>query len=254
MISKAKIKELSAYKTAKMCDQEQVFVVEGTKMVQEALSSDFEVETICALEEWFIENRTLVRKKINPENTFEVTNAELERLSGMKTPNQVWMLVKRKTFTVTISDNRMTLVLDKIQDPGNMGTIIRTCDWFGIRNIVCSPDTVNCYNPKVVQSTMGGIFRTNIEYADLAPLLDECHKENIPIYGGILGGENIYQSELSKQKGILVIGNESKGISPEIADKITHRLMIPNIGHTCESLNASVATAILLSEFCRSEE
>ena len=98
MISKAELKELAAYKTAKMCDQEQVFVVEGTKMVQEALSSDFEVETICALEEWFIENRTLVRKKINPENTFEVTNAELERLSGMKTPNQVWMLVKRKTF------------------------------------------------------------------------------------------------------------------------------------------------------------
>lgn len=250
MISKNKLKELSKYKTGKFCDQDDVFVVEGSKMSVEALMSDFEITTICATEDWYINNRTLIRKKINPENTYEVNDSDLERITALKTPNKVWMLLKRQLSpAVETKKNQPTLVLDKIQDPGNMGTIIRICDWFGIRNIVCTPDTANCYNPKVVQASMGGIFRTNIIYTNIENYLDQCHNNNIPIYGAVLGGENICNIKLNDKNIAIVIGNESKGISPNVQQKITHKIMIPNIGGTCESLNASVATGIICHEF-----
>ncbi|MBO7226477.1 MAG: RNA methyltransferase [Bacteroidales bacterium] len=252
MISKNKLKEFSKYKTSKFCDEDNVFAVEGTKIAAEALQSEFEIVAICALESWFVEYRTLIRKKVSPENTFEVTTAELERISTLKTPNQVWMLIKRQSNNEAFqSETNLTIVLDKIQDPGNLGTIIRTCDWFGIRNIVCSPDTVSCYNSKVVQASMGGIFRTNINYTPLLPFLDSCTNNNTPIYGALLDGENIYNTQLPTSEAVLVIGNESKGISDEVIAKITNRLTIPNIGGSCESLNASVANGIICYEFAR---
>jgi TrmH family RNA methyltransferase len=251
MISKNKLKEYSQYKVAKFCDENGVFVVEGDKLAKEALASDYEIEAVCAIEAWFVENRTLIRKKVNPENIYEVAQADLERISGMKSPNRVWMLVKRKEFQiVNASENNLTVVLDKIQDPGNMGTIVRICDWFGIRNIVCSPDTASIYNSKVVQATMGGVFRINMEYTNLDTFIEGCLEEKIPVFGAVLGGENVYTATLPN-KAVLIIGNESKGISQNLIDKITNKIQIPNIGGTCESLNASVATGILCSEFAR---
>ena len=254
MISKNKLKEFSRYKTSKYCDEENVFVVEGTKIATEALKSNFEIEAICATEEWYTEYRTLIRKKINPENAYEVTDKDLERITTLKTPNKVWLLLKRKYIVSPDVKSNITLVLDKIQDPGNMGTIIRICDWFGIRNIVCSPDTVNCYNSKVVQSSMGGIFRTNIEYTDIIAHLDYCKKNKITIYGATLNGDNLYSSNISKDEKVLVIGNESKGISDEVLKMLDNRIMIPNIGGSCESLNASVATGIICYEFTRNKQ
>lgn len=250
MISKNKLKELSKYKTAKFCDEDNVFVVEGSKMCMEALKSDFEITTICATEDWYIENRTLIRKKVSPENIYEVNDNDLERITTLKTPNKVWVLLNRPTTSpIANVQSKLTLVLDKIQDPGNMGTIIRICDWYGIRNIVCTPDTASCYNPKVVQASMGGIFRTNITYTDIETFIDQ--NNNMPIYGAVLDGENICTMPLDDKEAILIIGNESKGISQIIQQKITHKIMIPNIGGTCESLNASVATGIICHEFMK---
>ncbi len=250
MISKAKLKELAAYKQAKVCDIENVFVIEGDKMVQEALASGIQIKTLCAIEDWYMKNRTLIRRATLSDSVFEITSTELERISGLKTPNQVWLLAERiQSYAIENSYVGLTLVLDKIQDPGNLGTILRIADWFNIRHIICSKDTVSVFNPKVVQSTMGAIFRVQVHYCDLIEYLDNYPKSK-PIYGAALSGDSVYTIELI-QDSILIIGNESKGISPEIEKKITHKLRIPNIGHSCESLNASVATGILCSEFRR---
>lgn len=243
MISKTKLKELAAYKQQKRCDEEDLFVVEGTKMCDEALRSRWKICAICATERWISQHSSL------PVEVEEVNQEALERLSHAKSPNEVWMLVERAqadTFG-SMSSMPLTLVLDKIQDPGNMGTIIRTADWFGIRKLVCSRDTVSCYNPKVVQSTMGGIFRTQVVYTDLVEYLKAC---SLPVYGAVLDGKDVFDAAWTRE-AVLVIGNESRGISPEVQELITHRVAIPNLGGTCESLNASVATAILCAEYCR---
>ena len=161
MISKNKLKELAAYRLQKRCDEEAVFVVEGPKMASEVLASGFTVRMICAVGEWL---SAQVDSMVGIE-TFEVCPAELERLSNFKTPNQVWMLVERKTENEERSKEKggMILALDRIQDPGNMGTMMRTADWFGIRRVVCSPDTVSCYNPKVVQASMGAVLHRQRE-------------------------------------------------------------------------------------------
>jgi len=246
MISKAKLKELASYRLPKVCETENMFVVEGPKMCHEALLSNMPIVCICALPTWIQNNQALIEGM----DIYEVNDAELERISLQKSPNQVWMLLSRH-FTPLCQPQagELTLVLDHLQDPGNMGTIIRTADWFGIRHIVCSPDTVSCFNPKVVQSTMGGIFRTWIEYTPLLPYLQQAHKQGKEIYGALLDGESIYSSSLKSKDALLVIGNESKGISQEVQALISKRILIPNIGNTCESLNASVACAILLSHF-----
>ena len=172
---------------------------------------------------------------------------ELERLSSQKCPNKVWALCRRGSMMEVEAKLGVTLALDHLQDPGNLGTIIRSADRFGIRHIVCSKDSVSCYNPKVVQSTMGGIFRMKIEYVDLDEWLADCGKE---VCGALLEGENVYEVELPKE-AVVVIGNESRGISEVIRKRVTYPLTIPNIGGTCESLNASVAASVLISEFAR---
>lgn len=237
MITKAQIKAFAAYKHQKFCDQDNVFVVEGVKMVDELLASDVTIRALCATHEW---------TEAHPGvDAMEVTAEELDRISGLKTPNQVWALCERGFVPSARAVSDITIALDHLQDPGNLGTIIRTADWFGIRQIVCSLDTVSCFNPKVVQSTMGGFFRTKMVYTDLAEWLRGCNR---PICGALLDGEDVYRAQLPKN-AVLVIGNESKGISPEIRQLVYHRLLIPNFGGTCESLNASVAMGILVSEF-----
>ena len=243
MISKAKLKQFAAFKAQKQCDGAGLFVVEGVKMVEEALRCDVDIEVLCATEEWMegkLENEL-------PMEHYVVNQEELERLSSLKSPNQVWALCRRGEMKSVKATMGITLALDHLQDPGNLGTIIRSADWFGIRNIVCSKDTVSCYNPKVVQSTMGGLFRMKIEYVDLVEWLKECNK---PICGALLEGKDVYREELPMD-GVLVIGNESRGISEAVKGLINCPLTIPNIGETCESLNAGVAASILMSEFAR---
>ena len=241
MISKSKLKDLAAYRLQKRCDEEAVFVVEGPKMAAEAMASGFAVRVVCATGEWLSAHAdSTVAGEV-----YEVSPAELERLSNFKTPNQVWMKVERSgQWPVASDQSRLTLALDKIQDPGNMGTLMRTADWFGVRHIVCSRDTVSCYNPKVVQATMGAIFRTKVDYVDLPQWLSDC---GMPVYGASLHGQELstFHFPLSTQK-VLLIGNESRGISPEAMAAVTHPVLIPNIGGTAESLNASVAAGILM--------
>lgn len=239
MISKSKLKELAAYRQQRRCDEEAVFVVEGPKMCAEAAASGFNIRVVCATEEW----------KVESGECYEVTQAELERLSNLKSPNQVWMLVERPV-QLTATDGRMVLALDRIQDPGNMGTIMRTADWYGIRHIVCSRDTVDCYNPKVVQASMGAIFRTRVDYVDLPQWLAAC---GMTVYGASLQGTPITERTMRNDgRSVLLIGNESRGISSEAMAQVTHPVLIPNIGGTAESLNASVAAGILIDRLWNS--
>ena len=242
MISKSKLKELSAYRLQKRCDEESVFVVEGPKMASEALSAGMAVRAVCATGEWLSAHAD----RTGLGETYEVSQSELERLSNMKSPNQVWMLVERRVESGERKvENGLVLALDKLQDPGNMGTIMRTADWFGIRHIVCSRDTVSCYNPKVVQASMGAVFRTRVDYVDLPQWLSAC---GMPVYGASLQG-NPLSAYMARHvpTAVLLIGNESRGISPEAMAAVTHPILIPNLGGTAESLNASVAAGILMN-------
>lgn len=242
MISKNKLKDLAAYRMQKRCDEDGVFVVEGPKMAAEALASGFVIRTVCATSEWQVES--------GEWEFYEVSQAELERLSNLKAPNQVWMLVERDSeFRISnfeFHNSQLVLALDRLQDPGNMGTIMRTADWYGIRHIVCSTDTVSCYNPKVVQASMGAVFRTRVDYVDLPQWLAGC---GMPVFGASLQGQPLTRSlvdPLAQSPKVLLIGNESRGISAEAMAQVTHPVLIPNIGGTAESLNASVAAGILI--------
>lgn len=240
MISKNKLKELAAYRQQKRCDEEGLFVVEGPKMAAEALASGVAIRTVCAVAEWLSAHAG----GMVADEVCEVSPAELERLSNFKTPNQVWMLVERSE--VSVESGRLVLALDRIQDPGNMGTIMRTADWFGVRHIVCSADTVSCFNPKVVQASMGAVFRTRVDYVDLPQWLAAC---GMPVYGASLHGRPLGEVPAPGDNAVLLIGNESRGISPEAMTAVTHPILIPNRGGTAESLNASVAAGILLNYF-----
>ena len=240
MISKNKLKELAAYRQQKRCDEEAVFVVEGSKMATEALASGFGIRVLCATAEWLATHTVGTAAT----ETCEVTQTELERLSNMKSPNQVWMLLERPSdSSFAIQDSQLILALDRIQDPGNMGTLMRTADWFGVRRVVCSRDTASCFNPKVVQASMGAVFRTRVDYVDLPLWLAACGRE---VYGASLQGKPLADHAATRQ-AVLLIGNESRGISPEAMAHVTHPVLIPNRGGTAESLNAAVAAGILLN-------
>lgn len=256
MLSKTRLKELCAYRQQKLQDKEGLFIVEGVKMANEALQWGAEVVCICATSEWLEQ----VDSGKHSAEIYEVTPTELERLSLMRTPNQVWMLVKRVAngkwpavintaileinSKITYRTSNLTLVLDRLQDPGNMGTIMRTADWYGVRHIICSHDTVSCYNSKVVQASMGAIFRTCVEYVDLPRWLADCGQ---PVYGASLQGEKLSSIDLQPSTPkVLIIGNESRGISPETMEQVSHPVLIPNRGGSAESLNAAVAAAILM--------
>lgn len=216
-------------------------MAEGEKLVGELEGSGFTVREVYRVGE-------------------NVTVGEMERISFLKTPTPVLAVAEipyyskpygKKTFIF----DRLSLVLDNVQDPGNLGTIIRLADWFGVRDIYCSPDTADCWNPKVVQATMGAILRVRLHYRPLGDLLDQAVSAGVPLYGTFLEGEDIYRADLEPDKGILIMGNEGRGISAEIAGRVTHKLYIPSYGEdtsdTSESLNVAMATAIALSEFRR---
>ena len=220
-----------------MREQEQCFLIEGEKMVLEILK-----EYPHIVKEVYVEKNTELN--INFPLVFEISALESEQISGFKTPNKCLALISNPIIETKTQD--LTLVLDQIQDPGNMGTIIRLADWFGLTKIIASKDTVDCFNPKVIQASMGSIFRVQINYCDINDYLSNT---NLPIYGALLEGENVYKTALP-QKAILIMGNEGNGLSGSVQKLITHKLTIPKFGKA-ESLNVSTATGILLSEFSR---
>ena len=244
VLSKSGVKYIQSLYHKKFRDQEGVFVAEGVKMVKEFLQYAADLlHQLYALPEW-VENNAMLLEHFPPEKIFEISNAELQRISSLTTPNQVLAIVQKKPQQPVIPSGKETiLMLDDIQDPGNMGTIIRTADWFGINSILCGPGCADMYNAKVLQSTMGSIIRVNIQYTNLTDW--HAKHDHIPIYGCTLSGTSVYEFRAAAGC-IILIGNESKGIRPELLSRCTAQITIPRLGGA-ESLNASVATGIVLS-------
>jgi len=245
MLSKNQIKDIRLLHVSKYRKREQYFIAEGPTIVDEFLSSNYVIDKIFALESW-IENNKGVNKTIIP-----ITPRELQSISLLKTPNQVLATVKYpEKRKINFISPELILALDTIQDPGNLGTIIRIADWFGIKKLVCSLETADAYNPKVVQASMGAITRVQFVYTNLSNWLKELPSDT-NIYGTLLDGENIYKTKL-ESNGVIVIGNEGNGISKEIQNLVSHKIKIPAYGNSLmESLNAAVATAIVCNEFRR---
>ncbi len=243
MISKKTLKELAAYRQQKRLDAGGLFVVEGPRLAAEALAWGASVVCTCATDEWLSAH---VVGGADVGETYTVSQADLERLSLMRSPNQVWMLVRRglSPLASALPSAPLTIALDRVQDPGNMGTMLRTADWFGIRHVVCSTDTVSCYNSKVVQASMGAVFRTRVEYVDLPQWLAACGME---VYGATLHGTPLPATPVATH-AVLLVGNEGRGISAEAMAAVTRPVTIPNRGTTAESLNAAVAAAILIDK------
>ncbi len=247
MVSKNQIKFVRQLEQKKHRLQEGLFVAEGPKVVGDLLAAGHQPKLLFSTEQWQPDRDVAITPTI-------VTSDELRRLSFLQHPQSVLAVFPLPTVSVQndLGHSSLLLALDGVQDPGNMGTIIRVADWFGISRIVCSKDTVDAWSPKVVQATMGSIARVNICYTDLPAFLCHC---GLPVYGTLLDGENIYTTSLPSA-AVIVMGNEGKGISPEVRELVTHRLLIPAVPHSssgcADSLNVAVATAITCSEFCRS--
>jgi len=241
MLSKSQVKYIQSLGHKKSRDEERMFIAEGPKIVEDFLwNGSVGIKQIYAVKNWLDGNN----KNTGDIDLIEITEQELERLSLLKTPNQVLALVEK--FELPNENdlkNKLSIVLDTIQDPGNLGTIIRIADWFGVKDIICSNDCADMYNSKVVQATMGSIARVNVFYKELLPWLKE--QDSIKIYATALNGNAI--NDFGKiREGIIVIGNESKGINDSILEIADEKISIPRIGDA-ESLNAAVATGIILS-------
>ncbi|MBU2939255.1 RNA methyltransferase [Lacinutrix sp. C3R15] len=238
MLTKSQIKLITSLKQKKYRQQEGLFVAEGLKTIKELLNSSLELYHVFTIESFHItgEAETIITEK------------ELKKISFLTTPNKA-LAVFKIPKTQEVNTNSLIVALDDVRDPGNLGTIIRLCDWFGIRDLVCSNATVDCYNPKVIQATMGSITRVNISYLHLENFLKET---TTAVFGTFMDGENVYKSQLPN-KGVLVLGNEANGISASIEALASKRISIPRFGQlqATESLNVATATAILLSEFKR---
>ena len=242
MLSKNEIKYIQSLCHKKQRQQEGVFIAEGPKLAEELLQSDYLIKKMYAVENWIRDHNKTGTECI------PITDIELQKISALPSPNQVLVVVEQKGQQKQIDFNqRLTLVLDGIQDPGNLGTIIRIADWFGIQQIIASIDTVELYNPKVIQSTMGSFVRVQVGYESLSDMLRAA---TIPVFGALLNGKPM-QEQPAVSEGILVIGNEAKGIRKELLPFITHPLTIPRIGGA-ESLNAAVATGIIVSHLKKS--
>ena len=241
MLSKTIVKYIQSLAHKKLRDEEGVFIAEGPKVVAELLQSGITCSTVYATQNWMDEHPSLLTN-IPAENKIEISEADLERISQLKTPNKVLaVFYKKEEAPADLTD--VSLMLDEIQDPGNLGTIIRTADWFGIKNIICSNECADCYNPKVVQATMGSLSRVNIVYTELEEFIQK--NKDTRIYAATLTGKPL--SSFNKiEKGIILIGNESKGVKENLLNLVTEQITITRYGEA-ESLNAAVACGIILS-------
>ena len=251
--SKNKLKLYASLKQKKYRDKENLFVVEGKKMVFEALTTM--PENLQHILHTKSSAPDLPKRYLSLSDQISVD--DLKKISSLRTPQPIIAVLTKKNPDALTPEtiNDLVVVLDSISDPGNLGTIIRLCDWFGINNLICSEQTVDQYNPKVIQATMGSIFRVQIEYKDIKDFISQSTLMGIPAYGTTLDGKNIY-TQNTKSPCLIIMGNESTGISPEISNLLTDKLLIPDFAkqsNTGESLNVSTATAIALSEFRRKE-
>jgi RNA methyltransferase, TrmH family len=251
VLSKNNIKFINSLKNKKFRNIHRQFIVEGEKMVLELLTSGFRVRQIISIDEWFQKLEVKLPEGVEITSTDPST---IKKISEQKTPDNVLAIVDipEKELIPTEIESELSIVLDDIRDPGNLGTIIRTADWFGVKNIICSTDSVDVYNPKVVQSTMGAIFRVNTWYVDL-PEFMENYRSKLIIYGTYLDGANIYDLPLTGT-GLILFGNESKGISKQYDHYVSKKLFIPAYNQSepkPESLNLSISVAVVIAEFRR---
>ena len=252
MISKNSIKLIKSLDLKKIRVKENLFLVEGDKNVSEVLDSKFKVEKLFVTNNFLLDNKSKLK---NIAQVTEVTREDINRASLLKSPQNSIALCElppEKNLPEKM-DSTLWIYLDEIQDPGNLGTIIRICDWFGVENLFCSLKTADLYNPKVIQASMGSFCRVEVFYTPFNTVAGLAAKSGIPVYGAFLEGENIYTEKLPK-RALLVMGNEGNGISPDIEAKIEKKIKIAEFNQnlkSAESLNVSVATAIICSEFKR---
>lgn len=240
MVSKNQIKLITSLQLKKYRNEHKLFIAEGVKVIQELLASNFVLEHLFVTEAIFGEVSISKKTMVNEQ--------DMKRITALSSPSPCLALFKIPAEP-KIDTKGLIVALDDIRDPGNLGTIIRLCDWFGVTQLLCSVETVDVYNPKVIQSTMGSIARVKVNYVDLGKFISESQ---LPIFGTFMDGKNVYQETLPKE-GILILGNEANGISSSLEKSIKNRIAIPRFGdiQQTESLNVATATAIFLSEFRR---
>ena len=247
MISKNQLKLIKALDTKKQRKKNGLFIVQGEKNVAELFNSSFSIKQLFATASYINSNATLLNQHNLIPITVEASEDELKKAGTLVSNNSVLAIVECQQFAVPeIAENELILVLDQVGDPGNLGTILRVADWYGIKNVICSPDCADFYNPKVIAATMGSFARVNVSHTALTAYLGD---QNIPVYGAFLAGENIHKAQLA-QSAFIVMGSESHGISVEVEALITDKITIPNFGQA-ESLNVAMATGIILDNFKR---
>lgn len=245
MLSKSQISFLKSLQQKKIRKEHRLFLVEGYKSVQAFIDSDYQADTVY----YTVAAAPKLLKLSQNIKLQQVSPNDLERISNLATPQNLCATIKIPDWPPLVATDlkqKFSLVLDGIQDPGNLGTIIRTADWFGIQQIICSEDTAEAYNPKVVQATMGSLCHVKVHYTDLATFLQQA---NLPIFGALLHGSNIFKTDFGNE-GLIVMGNEGQGIRPEIQHLIQKAVTIPKAGRA-ESLNVAMATAIFCAEIKR---
>ena len=242
-ISKNQVKWLNSLQIKKNRSKDNSFIAEGIKTVDEFLKAQLGLVQLFCVDD--------IVDKYNEFNPVVISESDLKKVSSLKNPNKVLAVFKMPKSSVSNSLG-LKVVLDEINDPGNLGTIIRLCDWFGVEELLCSKNTVDCFNSKVVQSTMGSLSRVSIQYLDIETYINDT---DLPVFIADMDGENIYQTDLPKD-GVIVMGNEANGVSDNIRKIVEHKLSIPRFGNlqVTESLNVATATSIILSEFRRSTE
>jgi len=241
MLSKSRITLITSLKQKKYRLQHQLFVVEGIKTINEFLNSSYVLEYLYAINEF---------ENVSSDMQTIVSEVELKKISFFKNTNSALAIFKMKPAE-KIDESKLLVGLDNVRDPGNLGTIIRLCDWFGVTDLICNSETVDCYNSKVVQATMGSLTRVNVTYLNLEEYLFE--KKSMPVFGTFMEGDNLYSTDLNTASGIVVLGNEANGVSKQIEELVTQKITIPKFGavQKTESLNVAMATSIVLSEFKR---
>ena len=244
-MTRAEIQFIRSLSDKRTRDEERLFVAEGRKLVEEIAASHLRIRNIYT-----------TRKDFVGDNVEVVTDKDMERISQLKSASDTFAVVEQPRYKLDAKHlgEKLTLALDGVQNPGNLGTIIRLADWFGVEDIVCSAECADCYNPKVIQATMGAILRVRVHYtSNLAGVLKSAAESGKPIYGTLLDGDNIYNAKV-ENRGIIVMGNEGRGVSAECRATLTHKLLIPPYpadAPTSESLNVAMATGIILAEFRR---